>query len=130
MKLALYCALVVLLIDAIGATLARLLDFGYGWVVIPSLLCYAALGAVISWRTGKWWYGSVALLIAAVADGTMGWVIAAAIGPGRAADSRPSLIAIAAMGGIATNWLVGTIAALAGTFAAALVKRSHKAGHS
>jgi len=96
-RVVLFSALGVLAFDVTAATASRMLDVPYGSLALGSYLIYAAAGHFAARATGSISRGALAGFAAGLAESTLGWLLSAAIGPGRptGAAAEPLPIAVA-----------------------------------
>lgn len=88
----------VLVFDAVVATTSRLFGFRYESAVIGSYLLYALAGYFGARAGGSIGAGILAAGAVGLVDSTLGWLISAAIGPGRPpAEAAATPAAIAAV---------------------------------
>jgi len=104
----------VLIFDAVAATIARG-GGAYRWFGILEILLYLAIGFMAARVTGTWRGGLGAVVIAALAEVTLGWYVSSLIGPG-AVPAGTSLATIVSVGLIAILWngIIGLVGALLG----------------
>lgn len=82
-RVALLSAASVLIFDAVAATASRVFGFPYAIAVLGSYLIYLGAG-YFGARSGRGiGVGVLTAAAAGLADATLGWLISAAIGPGR-----------------------------------------------
>jgi len=105
----------VLVFDTIAAFISKGSGLGYRWFGILEILLYVAIGFFGARVTGTWRGGLGVVVIAAVAEATLGWYISALIGPG-AVPAKASLpiIVSAALFAILWNGIFGLVGALIG----------------
>jgi len=104
----------VLAFDTIAAALAKS-GGAYRWFGILEIALYLAIGFMAARATGTWRGGLGVVVIAAIAEVTLGWYVSALVGPG---DLPPgtSFATIASVGLLAIVWngIVGLVGALIG----------------
>ncbi len=81
LRLALLFAIALVVYDVLAALLARALTIAYDSFVILALVLLFFMG-LIAGRKARSWDGIVPVAIAAAAEATAGWYLAALIGPG------------------------------------------------
>jgi len=81
LPLALLFSIVIVAYDAIGAAIALAVGVSYNSFLVPALVLFFFMGLVAG-RKARSWAGILPVVVAAVADATIGWYIAALIGPG------------------------------------------------
>ncbi|MBV8067539.1 MAG: hypothetical protein JO113_06155 [Candidatus Eremiobacteraeota bacterium] len=74
-------SIIIVLYDVVAAAIARSVGVAYNSFLVLALVLFFFMG-VYAGRTRRSWSGIVAVAIAAVADATLGWYVAAMIGPG------------------------------------------------
>jgi hypothetical protein len=105
----------VLIFDTIAALIAKGGGLEYRWFGILEIFLYVAIGFFGARATGTWRGGLGIVVIAAIAEATLGWSISALIGPGAMpAKASPPLIAAAALFAILWNGIFGLVGALMG----------------
>lgn len=107
LRLALLFCIIVVAYDAIAAVIARGLTISYNSFLIPGLVILFFMG-VFSGRVARSWGGAFAVTVAAVADATLGWYVAALIGPGYVPGWTPRALIVmgieSALLSIAVGW--------------------------
>jgi hypothetical protein len=86
-------AILVLLVDTVGARASRRFAFDYRWLQPVSLLIYVLTGLLAYLSDGglsPWLSGYIVGLV----DGSLGWACSARIGPGRLTEPRPTGFAL------------------------------------
>lgn len=110
--------------DAVAAIAARALGFSYSYAAIGSVVLYAAFGGaaarMFTFRTAPLLGAAMGLV-----DGTAGWAVAWALGPGRLSDGE--LTALLWMATAVFAVLVGAICASAGGGVGRLMGRTRQA---
>jgi hypothetical protein len=103
----------VLIVDAVGALLARSIGFKYTLLIPVSLIVYAATGFFAARAGDLWLVGRLGGAAAAATDATVGWRIARVLGVDRedavTEEVEMGVTALVTLGGAA----VGTLAGLA-----------------
>ena len=80
-RLAVLFSAIVVAYDALAAAIAKGLVISYGSFVVPEAVLFVFMGIYAGRKMGGW-NGFAPVLIAAIANGTLGWYVAALIGPG------------------------------------------------
>lgn len=80
-RLGLLFAAILIVCDAISALIARAVGISYDTFIVPALVILFFMG-IYSGRVARSWSGMVAVFIAVAFEATLGWYIAALIGPG------------------------------------------------
>jgi hypothetical protein len=105
----------VLVFDTIAAFVSKGSGFGYRWFGILEILLYLAIGFFGARATGTWRGGLGVVVIAAIAEATLGWYISALVGPGALpANTALPIVASAALFAILWNGTFGLLGALVG----------------
>ena len=117
LRLALLFAILAVAFDAVGALIAKLFAFIYGQLALLAVLLFVAMGFYAG-RTLPIGRALVAIAIAAVAEATLGWYVAAAIGPARILQASATVIVGIAIIGILIDTAAGALGALIGRRAA------------
>ncbi len=118
LRLGLAMAAIAVLFDATGAALAAGFHFNYGQFEILGVVLFVLMG-IYAGRTLPFARALVALLIAAVAEATLGWYVAALIGPARPGPEITRTILVAyALFGVLVDFCSGAIGAYFGWRAA------------
>lgn len=113
-RVVLLSAAAILVYDTGMSAASRVLGFPYASAAIGSYVIYAAAGFFGARAGGGIGWGGLAGLAAGLTDATVGWLISAAIGPGRPPPgSGVILIAFAAVYVTALAGVVGILGALA-----------------
>jgi hypothetical protein len=109
-------AVLLLLLDIIGALARQPLGFPYSPVGVVCLLTYLSVGFVAAWRAG-FTLGLVAAVIVGFLDATLGPLAAWLIGPGPVGQTiqEPGIFAYGVSVVTAIAGLAGVIGALAGS---------------
>ena len=81
LRTALLFALLLVAYDALTAAIAKALTISYNSFLVLALVIVFFMG-VYAGRRGRSWVGAIPIAIAAVAQSTAGWYVAALIGPG------------------------------------------------
>src|SRR5450755_1597882 len=89
---------VVLLFDTTAASISKLAGIDYTWFSIPQLIMYLIMGFVLMRTLQSASKVLIALVIAAIVEGTLGWMISAAIGPGRIGSTTPVVVIVGFLG--------------------------------
>lgn len=101
----------ITLVDLLGSYAAKAFGFNYAWMIVASLACYLWVGyAAYDGRVGA---GALAASIVAFWEGTVGWAISWAVGPGRVAPTEAPL-AFTLTCGVLFSLFYGTAAGLCG----------------
>ncbi|HEY8320281.1 MAG TPA: hypothetical protein VIG46_00625 [Candidatus Baltobacteraceae bacterium] len=105
----------VLIFDTVAAAIAKGGGGAYRWFGILEIVLYLAIGFMGARATGTWRGGLGVVVIAAVAEVTLGWYVSSLVGPG-AVPAGTSLATIASVGLIAIVWngIIGLAGALIG----------------
>ncbi|MBV8281284.1 MAG: hypothetical protein JO347_04385 [Candidatus Eremiobacteraeota bacterium] len=74
-------SIVIVVYDAIAAIIARSVGVAYNSFLVLALVLFLFMGVYAGRRRGSW-SAIVAVAIAAAADATLGWYVAAIVGPG------------------------------------------------
>ncbi|MBV8530206.1 MAG: hypothetical protein JO104_02730 [Candidatus Eremiobacteraeota bacterium] len=72
---------VLIAYDAAAATIAKVLTISYNSFLVLSLVIVFFMG-VFAGRVAGSWLGILPVVVAAIVDATIGWYVAALIGPG------------------------------------------------
>jgi hypothetical protein len=109
-------ALLLLLLDIIGALARQPLGFPYSPVGVVCLLTYLSVGFLAAWRAG-FTLGLVAAVIVGFLDATLGPIAAWLIGPGPVGQSiqEPGIFAYGVSVVTAIAAVAGVVGALAGS---------------
>lgn len=83
-------AAILVAFAAIAAIVAKAAAINYGDFTLLGLLIYVAFGIFAGQRL-RWWRALIALIVAALVDASLGWYVAALIGPGRPLASSGAL---------------------------------------
>jgi hypothetical protein len=75
-------AVILVAFAAIAAIIAKAAAINYGDFTLLGLFIYVAFGIFAGQRL-RWWRALIALIVAALVDVSLGWYLAALIGPGR-----------------------------------------------
>jgi len=104
----------VLIFDTVAAAIAKG-GGAYRWFGILEILLYLAIGFMGARATGTWRGGLGVVMIAAVAEVTLGWYLSSLVGPGTV-PAGTSFATIASVGLIAIVWngIIGLAGALIG----------------
>jgi hypothetical protein len=81
LALALLFSAIIVAYDALAAAIAKIVGISYNSFLVLALVLFFFMGILAGRKAGSW-AGIIPILIAAVADATIGWYIAAWIGPG------------------------------------------------
>jgi hypothetical protein len=81
LRLALFFCAVIVAYDIVSAAIARVVGVSYNSFLVLALVLFFFMG-LLSGRKARTWIGLAPVLIAAIADATIGWYLAALIGPG------------------------------------------------
>lgn len=81
LRLGLFFAAIIVAYDALSAAIAKVVGISYNSFLVLALVLFFFMG-VVAGRKAASWAGIIAVAIAAAADATIGWYIAAWIGPG------------------------------------------------
>jgi hypothetical protein len=81
LRLALIFALIMLLFDAVTATISKIASINYGNFALLAIVVYVFLG-IYGGRTLRSWRALISVAVAAIVEATLGWYVAALIGPG------------------------------------------------
>lgn len=81
LRTALWFSAILLAYDAFAAIVAKWLTISYNSFLIPALVMLFFMG-VYAGRKARSWAGLTPVVIAAIVDATLGWYVAATIGPG------------------------------------------------
>jgi hypothetical protein len=81
LRLTLLFAVVIIAYDAASAAIAKAVGVSYNSFLVLALVLFFLMG-VYAGRVARSWAGAFPVLIAAIADATIGWYVAALIGPG------------------------------------------------
>ena len=124
LKLALLFALAAIAFDAIGAALAKIFAFNYGHFALLAILLFIAFGFYAG-RVLAPARALMAVVIAAVAEATLGWYVAALIGPARPTPGTAFYLIVAfAVIGVVVDSAAGWAGAFFGHRAARQGSRS------
>jgi len=105
----------VLGFDAAGAVASKQLGFTYAFLIPGSLLIYGTVAALVA-RRRDWLLGLLAGVLMGLTDMTLGWTVAALIGPGRPAGGFTlATIVGGAMTGFVAASLAGSVGAWIGS---------------
>ncbi len=105
----------VLAFDTIAALISKGGGLEYRWFGILEILLYVAIGFFGARATGTWRGGLGVVVIAAIAETTLGWYIAALVGTGALpANTALPIIVSAALFAILWNGVCGLVGALIG----------------
>ena len=80
-RLALLFGAILIVCDAISALIARAVGISYDTFIVPALVILFFMG-IYSGRVARSWSGMIAVVIAVAIEATLGWYVAALIGPG------------------------------------------------
>ena len=80
-RLAIFFSVVIITYDALSAAIAKLVGVSYNSFLVLALLLFVFMG-LLAGRKIRSWAGILPVVVAAVSDATIGWYIAALIGPG------------------------------------------------
>jgi hypothetical protein len=81
LRTALLFSIVLVAYDAIAAGIARAISVSYDSFLVPELFLIFFMG-IYAGRKRRSWAAFVAIAIAAAVEATLGWYVAAGIGPG------------------------------------------------
>ena len=81
LPLALLFSVVIVAYDALTAAIAKVVGVSYNSFLVLALVLFFLMGILAGRKAGSW-AGIIPVAIAAVADATVGWYLAAWIGPG------------------------------------------------
>ena len=81
LRLAVLFAVIIVAYDAVTAAIARAVGVSYNSFLVLALVLFFVMG-VYAGRVVRSWAALLSVAIAAIADATIGWYIAAWIGPG------------------------------------------------
>jgi hypothetical protein len=115
LRLAVVFGLILVAFDAVAAIIANAAGINYGSFTLLGLVIYAALGIFAGQRL-RWWRAVVAVIVAALIDSSLGWYVAALIGPGRpaAGTGMTEIVGTALLAGL-LDALFGAIGVAVGT---------------
>jgi hypothetical protein len=106
--------LAVLVLDSVGALLARRIGFNYALLAPASLFLYAAIGFLAAREADAWLLGSLGGAAAAATDATVGWRIARMLEVDREDAVSPNremgVATIVTLGGAIVGTLAGLLA--------------------
>lgn len=80
LPLALFFSAILLAYDALTAAIAKVVGISYDSFLVLAWVLFFFMGVLAGRKFG--WYGLIAVVVAAVFEATIGWYVAAAIGPG------------------------------------------------
>jgi hypothetical protein len=81
LRLALFFSVVIVAYDALSAAIAKVVGISYNSFLVLALVLFFFMG-VVAGRKAASWGGIIPVAIAAAVDATIGWYVAAFIGPG------------------------------------------------
>ncbi len=80
-RLGLLFGAILIFCDAVSALIARAVGISYDTFIVPALVVLFFMG-IYSGRVARSWNGMIAIFIAVAVEATLGWYVAALIGPG------------------------------------------------
>jgi hypothetical protein len=80
-RLALLFSLIIVAYDAVSAAIAKGVGVSYNSFLVLALVLFFFMG-IYAGRVVRSWAGALSIAVAAAADATGGWYVAALIGPG------------------------------------------------
>jgi hypothetical protein len=80
LPLAIFFTAIIIAYDALTATIARAVGVSYDSFLVIAWVLFFVMGVLAGRKFG--WPGLIVVALAAALDATLGWYIAAAIGPG------------------------------------------------
>jgi hypothetical protein len=81
LRVAVLFSLIIVAYDALAATIAKALIISYNSFLVPALVLFFFMGIYAGRKSGSW-SGTLVIVIVAAVDATLGWYVAALIGPG------------------------------------------------
>jgi hypothetical protein len=105
-RLAFLFAATLIAYDALTAIVAKWLTISYNSFLVPALVILFFMG-VYAGRKARSWAGILPVAIAALADATLGWYVAALIGPGFVPGWTPRELIVMASESAALSVAVG-----------------------
>src|SRR5581483_7666566 len=113
LRLGLLFAAILILCDAVAALIALAVGISYDTFVVPALVVLFFMG-IYAGRVGRSWSGMIAVAIAVAFETTLGWYVAALIGPGYVPGWTPSALIVMGVEAAALALLIGAIGVAVG----------------
>jgi hypothetical protein len=110
LPLALFFTAILIAYDALTAAIAKVVGISYDSFLVLAWVLFFFMGVLAGRKFG--WSGLFAVIIAAALEATLGWYIAAAIGPGYVPGWTMPMLAMLAL----ERALVSSAIATAGVF--------------
>lgn len=117
LRLAVPFSIVAVLYDALAALLAKAIGISYDSFVVPAVVLFVFMGVYAGRKSGDW-SGFVPVLVAALVHATLGWYVAALVGPGRLPQWTTAEAAYVLVGGAFAPLIFGAAGVAAGIRAA------------
>lgn len=112
-RLGLLFGAILIVCDAISALIARAVVISYDTFIVPALVILFFMG-IYSGRVARSWNGTIAIFIAVAIEATLGWYLAALIGPGYVPGWTVPVLILMGVGAAALALIVGAIGVAVG----------------
>jgi len=107
-RLGLLFAAILIVCDAISALIARAVGISYDTFIVPALVIIFFMG-IYSGRVAGSWNGMIAVVLGVATEATLGWYLAALIGPGYVPGWRLPTLVVMGVEAAALALAVGAI---------------------
>ncbi len=112
-RLALLFAATLIVCDAISALIARAVGISYDTFIVPALVILFFMG-IYSGRVARSWNGMIVVFIAVAIEATLGWYVAALIGPGYVPGWTVPVLVVMGLEAAALALIIGAIGVAVG----------------
>ncbi|MGC1381690.1 MAG: hypothetical protein WA814_11790 [Candidatus Baltobacteraceae bacterium] len=121
LRLALLFAIALVVYDVVAASIARALTISFDSFVVLALVLLFFMG-LLAGRKARSWDGIVPVALAAAVEATVGWYLAALIGPGYVPDWTVRTLLVMGV----ERALLSTVIGAAGVWVGIAVARSRR----
>lgn len=112
-RLALLFGAILIVCDAVSALIARAVGISYDTFIVPALVIIFFMG-IYSGRVARAWIGMIAVFIAVAIEATLGWYVAALVGPGYVPGWTVSMLILMGVEAAAVALVIGAIGVAVG----------------